>query len=123
MNSTTRISKAERFGHWFGRRWRGYACCEQRVAGWLVSQGVSKPAAKALLWVAKLAVLAMLLYIAFWFAMLAIFVVGAAWMASQGRSEGAFELQYPTTIEELRDSPGYDPNLYEDTSHEMYRDN
>lgn len=122
MNATTRISKAERFGHWLGCRWRGYMRGEQRVAGRLVSHGVSKPVARALLWVAKLAVLAMLLYVAFWFAVLAIFAVGAAWMASQGRSEDAFELQYPTTLEELRDSPGYDPNLYEDTAHEMYRD-
>lgn len=26
------------------------------------------------------------------------------------------------TLEELRETPGYDPNLYNDTSHEMYKD-
>ncbi|MEN1529781.1 DUF3742 family protein, partial [Pseudomonas aeruginosa] len=45
MNTTTRISTAERLGRTFGRGWRAYARGERRASNWLVSKGV--PAAVA----------------------------------------------------------------------------
>ena len=58
----------------------------------------------------------------FWFAVVLLGVAAAGWaMDQQHPAEYDYELQYPT-IEELRAAPGYDPNLHNDTSHEMYQD-
>lgn len=78
MNTTTRISTAERLGRSFGRGWRGYLRREQRVARCLVTLGVPAGGAAAVLWIVKLAVLGVLLYSAFWLALLLIFAVIAA---------------------------------------------
>lgn len=122
MNTTTRISKVERVGRWLARGWRGYVRGERWLSGWLVAQGVSASVATILQWTINLVALGVLLYAAFWLALLLVFAVVAAWTADKNRSDGGFELQYPATIEELRNTPGYDPSLHEDTSHEMYRD-
>ena len=58
----------------------------------------------------------------FWLALLLVCVVAVGWAANQSHSDEEFHLQFPTTLEELRETPGYDPNLYNDTSHEMYKD-
>ncbi len=122
MNTTTRISTAERLGRVFGRGWRAYARGERRASNWLVSKGVPVAGTSVLVWVVKLAVLGVLLYFAFWFALVLLGLAATGWGMSQRHSdEDGFELQYPT-IEELRATPGYDPNLYNDTSHEMYQD-
>ncbi len=122
MNTTTRISKAELVGRWLARGWRGYVRGERWLSGWLVAQGVSASVATILRWTINLVALGVLLYAAFWLALLLVFAVVAAWTADKNRSDDGFELQYPATIEELRNTPGYDPSLHEDTSHEMYRD-
>lgn len=57
MNTTTRTSTAERLGRAFGRGWRAYARRERRASNWLVSKGMPRAGATALVWVAKLAVL------------------------------------------------------------------
>ena len=122
MTTTTRISTAERIGRAFGRGWRAYARGERRTSSWLVSKGVPVAGTTVLLWAVKLAVLGLLLYVAFWFALVLLGVVAAGWAMNQHHpDEEGFELQYPT-IEELRATPGYDPNLYNDTSHELYTD-
>jgi len=122
MNTTTPITTAERFGRWLGRGWRGYMRGEQRVSVWLVAKGMPVTIAAVLVWVVKLTVLGVLLYVAFWSAVLVLSVVIAMWTASQNRSDNGFEFTFPTTLEELRETPGYDPNLYGDISHEQYRD-
>lgn len=53
---------SQRLGRGAGRAWRGYLRREQRVASWLVTRGVPAGAATVVLWIAKLAVLGMLLY-------------------------------------------------------------
>jgi len=80
MNTTTRITTAERFGRWLGRGWRSYVRGGQRVSAWLVAKGVPVSVATALVWVAKLAVLGVLLYVAFWVALLIIFMI-SMWTA------------------------------------------
>jgi len=122
MNTTTRIRTIERFGRWLGRGWRGYVRGERRVAESLIAKGVPVAVAAMLVWVVKLAVLGVLLYVAFWIAILVISVVAGMWAASQNRSDNGFEFAFPTTLEELRETPGYDPNFYGDSSHEMYTD-
>ncbi|HIE4272023.1 TPA: DUF3742 family protein [Pseudomonas aeruginosa] len=121
MNTKTRISNAERFGRWAGRMWWGFIRREHQVVGWLVACGLSAGTATALLWGAKLVVLGVLLYVAFWLVLLLVFAIMAGWAAEQRLPADDFELQYPT-LEELRQAPGYDPNLHNDTSHEMYHD-
>lgn len=66
MNTTTRPGTAERLGRWFGRGWRAYSRGERRVSGRLVAWGLPAGVAVVVLWAAKLAVLGVLLYTAFW---------------------------------------------------------
>lgn len=75
MNTTTRISIAERLGRAFGRGWRAYARGERLASNWLVSKGVPLAGATALLLGGKLAVLGLLLYVTFWLALLLVFLV------------------------------------------------
>ncbi len=88
MSTNTRSRYLEHFGSWLGHRWRGYARAERRVSGWLVSKGVPAGVATVLLWSVKLAVLAVLLYVAFWLALL---LVGLLLVArSRGRQYDDF---------------------------------
>ena len=120
MNTTTRTSTAERLGRAFGRGWRAYARGERRASNWLVFRGVPRAGATALVWVFKLAVLGVLLYVAFWFALVVLSVTVAGWAAAANTLD---EDEWPfTDLTELRKTPGYDPNLYNDTSHELYTD-
>ena len=120
MNTTTRISTAERLGRRLGRGWRAYARSERRVSNWLVVKGVPWVGAALLLWVVKLAVLGLLFYAAFWLALVLLGVVVAGWAAAANTSD---EDEWPfTDLTELRKTPGYDPNLYNDASHELYTD-
>ena len=120
MNTTTRISTAERLGRSVGRGWRAYARGERRLASWLASKGVPVVGAALALWVVKLAVLGLLLYVAFWIAVVVLGVMVAGWVAAASTHE---DEEWPfTDLTELRKTPGYDPNLYNDTSHELYTD-
>ncbi|MDF8361297.1 DUF3742 family protein [Achromobacter anxifer] len=122
MNTTTRISTAERLGRALGRGWRAYARGERRTSNWLMSKGMPVAGAAVALWVVKLVALGALLYVAYWLVVVLLGVAAAGWAMDQRHpDEDGFELAYPT-IEELRATPGYDPNLYNDTSHEMYQD-
>ncbi|MCH1909061.1 DUF3742 family protein [Stenotrophomonas sp. Y6] len=86
MNTTTRISAAERLGRAFGRGWRAYARGERRVSNWLASKGMPLATAAVLVWMVKLAALGVLLYTAFWLALLLLFVMVVAWMARNADS-------------------------------------
>lgn len=87
MNTTNRLNKAERFGRWLGRGWRGYMHHEHRTSAWLGAHGLPPSGAKALMWVAKLLVLGILLYVAFWLTLLLLFIVAAAWAARNPNSD------------------------------------
>ncbi len=80
MNTTIRISTAERLGRSVGRGWRAYARGERRLSSWLASKGVPFVGAALALWVVKLAVLGVLLYTMSWLVLL-VFAVVAAWVA------------------------------------------
>lgn len=124
MNKSTRSNTAERFGRWLGRGWGGYMRCEQHAVVWMVAHGLPAGGAKVLVWVVKLIVFGVLLYVAFWLALLLLFVVAAAWVVQGGTLEDEDDRLFMTSDEssEPRNSLGYDPNLYNDTSHEMYED-
>ncbi|MGE6688931.1 DUF3742 family protein [Stutzerimonas stutzeri] len=84
MKPSAQTSFAERFGQMLGRMWRGYLRQERKVNGWFVEHGVPAGGATALFWIAKLLVLGVLLYVAFWLALLLVFAVVAAWVARNG---------------------------------------
>lgn len=120
MNTTARISTAERLGRSFGRGWRAYIRGERRMSKRLASKGMPVAVATVLLWVVKLAALGLLLYVAFWIGLVLLGVAVAGWAAAANNSG---EEEWPfTDLTELRKTPGYDPNLYNDTSHELYTD-
>jgi len=61
-----------RLAHWLGRTWaRGW----NKAGAALASAGLPPKAVAALTWVAKLAIVAVLLYVAFWVVMLVVFVI------------------------------------------------
>ena len=54
------------------------------------------------------------------FALLLVFVTAAAWAsAANSPDEDAWPF---TDMDELRNTPGYDPNLYNDHTHVDYKD-
>lgn len=81
MKPSTQTTFAERTGRTLGRMWRGLARLDRQACRWLAARGLQLALAKALLWVIKLAVLGMLLYAAFWLALVLLFAVVSAWGA------------------------------------------
>ena len=70
MNTTARISTAERLGRTLGRGWRAYVRGERRASNWLVSKRVPQAGASVFVWAIKLVVLGLLFYVAFWMTLL-----------------------------------------------------
>lgn len=80
MNMSKHAGNAERLGCWLGGVWRGYVRREQHGATWLKARGVPAGGAVALLWIIKLAAFGILLYTAFWLALLLVLALLGAWM-------------------------------------------
>lgn len=125
MKPSAQTTFAERAVRALGRMWRAYRRQDWKVSDWLVAQGMPASLAKATLVVVKLVLLGVLLYVAFWLALLLVFAVAAAWAVQHGALDSDREdaLIVQDELSKLRQTPGYDPNLYNDTSHEMYKDN
>ena len=113
MNTTTRTSTAERLGRTLGRGWRAYVRGERRASNWLVSKGVPVAGATVLLWLVKLVVLGVLLYSAFWLALLVAFSVVAAW-AARGSAYDEYEEGEIGDQADHKRSVFYDPINYND---------
>jgi len=124
MNTTTRIRTAERFGRWLGRGWRGYMRGERRVSAWLVAQGMPVSVATALVWVVKLAVLAALIYVAFWLALLLFFVMATAMVAehSGAQEEDDDFMNRKAEERDHRESLFYHPINYNDDPDPRFQD-
>ncbi|MFZ4823971.1 hypothetical protein CQW32_04930 [Pseudomonas putida] len=71
-------SSSERLGQRLGRLWRGCLRHERKLNNWLVAQGLPAGVAKAVLLLIKLLALGVLLYVAFWLALLLVFALVAA---------------------------------------------
>ncbi|MDG9757825.1 DUF3742 family protein [Pseudomonas chengduensis] len=120
MKSSAQTSFAERFGQMLGRMWRGYLRQERKVNGWFVARGVPAGGASVLLWIVKLVVFGVLLYVAFWFVLLLVFALLAArGLAQNGPDEDLWaqkdELRYGEDGYGLYSSSGqridpHDPN-------------
>lgn len=87
MKPSAQTSFAERLGQALGRMWRAYMRQERKVNGWLVAQGLPVGVARALLLAIKLLALGVLLYVAFWLALLLVFALVAASVASRKSSD------------------------------------
>ena len=110
MNTTTR-SSAERFGRWLGHKWRGYTRHERSLAERLVSKGVPSGVTVVLRWLVRLAVLAVLFYVASWFALVLVLLVAAAWAmehAAEEEDDDLLKYQHPEQPDH-RDRLFYDP--------------
>ncbi|WP_254209431.1 DUF3742 family protein [Burkholderia multivorans] len=83
MKQTAGMTTAARLGRWLGSVWGGYLRAERRVHRWLMAQGLPAGGARVLIWVVKLAILGVLLYVAFWVALMLVALAVAARMAEQ----------------------------------------
>jgi hypothetical protein len=88
MNPAAQTTFAERVGRTLGRLWWRLMRLDRRADGWLVAQGLAPGVAKAVMVASKLAALCLLLYAAFWLAVLLMFAVAAAWVARQENIDG-----------------------------------
>ncbi len=80
MKAAPKVKISERPGRWLGRGWRGVAHREARAIDWLATQGIPTRVGRVFFWVVKLFLLGLLLYAAFWFALLLLFGVAGAWI-------------------------------------------
>lgn len=87
MKPAAQTTFAERAGRALGRMWRGSARMDRKACAWLTERGASAGAATSLLWIIKLAVIGVLLYTAFWLALLLAFAVTAAWLAQHANED------------------------------------
>ncbi|ARL24652.1 DUF3742 family protein [Burkholderia pseudomallei] len=89
MKTTAHTTVAERIGRGLGHAWFAIRRQEVRVVQHLMHQGLSRGVATFILWAAKLLVLGVLLYAAFWLTLVAIFVFAAAWLARHADHDSA----------------------------------
>jgi hypothetical protein len=85
-NKQTGYSQPERAGMWFGRACRRLMHRERSLARWLLERGVSVRVASVAIWIAKLAILAGVLYVSAVLAFLVAIALIAAAVTSQSRA-------------------------------------
>lgn len=125
MNARTHRSIPERVGRSLGQGWRGGVRIERCVSIWLMGQGVPKALTAVLLWTVKLACLGMLLYAAFWVALLlvvALVVVRSVSTTAIGDDESADFLGSTAELRDHRDGLFYHPASYNDDPDPRFED-
>lgn len=113
MNVHTHGNGAARVGARLGRVWLGYLRQEARITRWLKGHGISRVVSATMLWIVKLSVFAILLYVGFWIAVVLLAVLIAA-----GGALRADEEEQPKWLEkdpdDHRDDLFYHPLSYND---------
>ncbi|AIX73475.1 TPA: DUF3742 family protein [Pseudomonas aeruginosa] len=112
MKTAAQTTFAERLGRTLGRAWRGCARLDRRAQGWLLAQGWAPGIAKAALLAVKLAAIGVLLYTAFWLALLLAFALVGAWVVRN--DDGSYD-------EEHKPEWRYGPAGYGLYTHDDYR--
>ena len=112
MKTAAQTTFAERLGRTLGRAWRGCARLDRRAQGWLLARGWAPGIAKAALLAAKLAAIGVLLYTAFWLALLLAFALVGAWVVRN--DDGSYD-------EEHKPEWRYGPAGYGLYTHDDYR--
>ena len=121
MKSAAQTTFAERVGRALGRVWRSCARLDREANGWLLAQGLTPGVAKAALLVAKLVAFGLLLYAAFWLALLVAFSVVAAW-AARGSAYDEYEEGEIGDQADHKRSVFYDPINYNDDPDPRFND-
>ena len=80
MKAAPTVKTSERAGRWLGRVWRSVAHREARAVRWLAVHGVPNRFGRLLFWLIKILVVGLLLYMAFWVALIILFAMTAAWL-------------------------------------------
>lgn len=112
MKTAAQTTFAERLGRALGRAWRGCARLDRRTQGWLLARGWAPDIAKAALLAVKLAAIGVLLYTAFWLALLLAFALVGAWVVRN--DDGSYD-------EEHKPEWRYGPAGYGLYTHDNYR--
>lgn len=112
MKTAAQTTFAERLGRTLGRAWRGCVRLDRRAHGWLLAQGWTPGIAKAALLAVKLAAIGVLLYTAFWLALLLAFALVGAWVVRN--DDGSYD-------EEHKPEWRYGPAGYGLYTHDDYR--
>lgn len=112
MKIVAQIIFAERLGRTLGRAWRSCARLDRRAQGWLLARGWAPGIAKAALLAVKLAAIGVLLYTAFWLALLLAFALVGAWVVRN--DDGSYD-------EEHKPEWRYGPAGYGLYTHDDYR--
>ena len=112
MKTAAQTTFAERLGRTLGRAWRGCARLDRRAQGWLLARGWAPGIAKAALLAVKLAAIGVLLYTAFWLALLLAFALVGAWVVHN--DDGSYD-------EEHKPEWRYGPAGYGLYTHDDYR--
>ncbi|MBG4649513.1 DUF3742 family protein [Azospira sp. APE16] len=112
MKTAAQTTFAERLGRTLGRAWRGCARLDRRAQGWLLARGWAPGIAKAALLAVKLAAIGVLLYTAFWLALLLAFALVGAWVVRN--DDGSYD-------EEHKPEWRYGPAGYGLYTHDDYR--
>jgi len=123
MKTTAQTTFAEGLGRTLGRSWRGCARLDRRAQGWLRAQGLAPGAARAVSLVIKFTALAVLLYSAFWLALLIVGLAVVAWMAKQDHDEENSDF-LGRKAEEVDHRQGlfYHPASYDDDPDPRFKD-
>ena len=112
MKTAAQTTFAERLGRTLGRAWRGCARLDRRAQGGLLAQGWAPGIAQAALLAVKLAAIGVLLYTAFWLALLLAFALVGAWVVRN--DDGSYD-------EEHKPEWRYGPAGYGLYTHDDYR--
>ncbi|AVR87230.1 DUF3742 family protein [Thauera aromatica] len=80
MKTAAQTTFAQYLGRTLGRAWRNCVRLDRRAHGRLLTRGWAPGAAKTVLLVVKLAAIGILLYTAFWLALLLVFALAGAWI-------------------------------------------
>lgn len=113
MKAFTHGTVAESIGRTLGHAWMAYKREEGRVLQWMVGKGLSVGSANVALWAVKLVVLGVLLYFAFWLALILALTVAAAFFAKSVDSSQPKERPF-TDGSDHKKNLFYDPINYND---------
>ena len=123
MKNATQTTFAERLGRTLGRAWRGCARLDRRAQRWLGARGLAPGATRAVSLVVIFAALAVLLYSAFWLALLIVGLVVVTWMAKQDHDdEDSDFLGRKSEIVDHRQCLFYHPASYDDDPDPRFKD-
>jgi hypothetical protein len=114
-------TNAERAGRWLASLWRAFARQEERTIRWLTSKGLPVSVARLLLLIVKLVVFGLLLYAAFWLALLVVLVVTATWLAEEASLRGGVDWAVGEQTDH-KESVFYDPINYNDAPDPRFDD-